>query len=225
MNSREFESIIEYEFKDRGLLENALTHSSYVNEKAWLKSNERAEFLGDAIFDVIISEYLYKKFENLEEGKLTKMRATIVCESSLANCGRKLGVQNYLKLGKGEELTGGRQRNSIIADAMEAVIGAIYLDGGLEAARVFVLKTFEKLLKSVNTEKLNFDYKTHLQEVLQKNGEVDISYVLDHEVGPDHEKTFYVNLFFNGSLIGQGSGKSKKSAEQKAAKKALEGGL
>lgn len=224
MNSRELETIIKYQFKEIGLLENALTHSSYINEKPWLKSNERAEFLGDAIFDVIVSEYLYKKFENMDEGNLTKMRASIVCESSLANCGRKIHIQDYLKLGKGEAMTGGRNRNSIIADAMEALIGSIYLDGGLESARQFVLTAFETIINSENSEKLNFDYKTHLQEILQKNGDVDISYVLDHEEGPDHDKTFYVKLFFNGTLIGQGSGQNKKSAEQKAAKKALEGG-
>lgn len=225
MSSKEFEKMIAYKFLNIGLLENALTHSSYTNEKPWMKSNERAEFLGDVILDVVISEYLYKEFPDVEEGKLTKMRAAIVCESSLAMCGKGLGIQRYLLLGKGEERTGGRKRNSIIADAVEAVIGAIYLDGGLEAARDFVFMAFKNQMSLSNLERVNIDYKTQLQETLQKNGDVEIVYLLDHEEGPDHEKTFYVNLLFNGKRIGQGSGKSKKLAEQQAAQNALGGGF
>lgn len=227
MNELGFQKKIEYEFQNVELLIKALTHSSYVNEGKLLGqayNNERLEFLGDAIFDAIISEYLFNRLEAVEEGELTKMRASIVCERSLAECGNRISIGKYLRLGKGEENTGGRNRGSILADAMEAVIGATYLDGGWDAAKNLVLKLFETTIESAILGKLHKDYKTDIQEKLQSRGEADISYIIDKEEGPDHDKTFYINLSFNGKIIGSGSGRSKKEAEQNAAKQALERG-
>lgn len=226
MNEAKFQQIIKYEFRQAELLCNALTHSSFSNEGKAAKGydNERLEFLGDAIFDAIISEYLYNRLNKVEEGRLTKIRATIVCESALAQCGRQLSLGSFLNLGRGEENSGGRKRNSILADAMEAVIAAIYLDGGWEKAREFVLENFAQIIEEALSGKRYTDYKTDIQERLQAHGDAEITYVIDREEGPDHDKTFYVNLVFNGKVIGSGSGRSKKEAEQKAAKEALEKG-
>jgi dsRNA-specific ribonuclease len=155
---------------------------------------------------------------------LTKLRAVIVCERSLAVCGAGISVGEYLQLGKGEENSGGRKRSSIIADATEAVIGAIYLDGGWDAVRDFVIRIFSVLIEDALAGKLHMDYKTEIQERLQSHGEADISYAIEREEGPDHDKTFYANLIFQGNVIGSGSGRSKKEAEQQAAKQALERG-
>jgi ribonuclease-3 len=221
----EVEKIINYQFKDKELLKNALTHSSYSNEetdKTSSKNNERLEFLGDAIFDAIISEYLYKLMTDVEEGRLSKLRSKVVCESSLAKCGKHLGINKYLRLGRGEENNGGRERNSIIADAMEALIGAIFLDGGMEDARKFVLNTFEHTVELALAGKLNTDFKSEIQERLQAQGISEITYRLDKQKGPDHNKTFYVSLWANGNMLGIGEGQTKKEAEQNAAKAALE---
>lgn len=226
MNELDFQKVIQYQFHNADLLKNALTHSSFINEgkSAITENNERLEFLGDAILDAVISEYLYKRLSHVEEGVLTKLRAVIVCERSLAACGTKASIGNYLRLGKGEENSGGRKRCSILADAMEAVIGAIYLDGGWDEVRDFVIRTLGDLIEDAISGKLHMDYKTEIQEKLQSNGEAAISYVIEREEGPDHDKTFYANLLFQGKVIGSGSGRSKKEAEQHAAKQALERG-
>ncbi len=226
MSDIEFQENIKYKFKELNYLDKALTHSSFVQEKKQRcgKDNERLEFLGDAFFDAIISEELFKKLTNVSEGKLTKLRASIVCEKSLAEQGKKLEVGKYLKMGKGEEHMGGRERESIIADAMEAIIAAIFLDGGFEEAKTFVLRTFKETIEDALSGKLTKDYKTELQESLQINGDVKIIYHIDKEEGPDHDKTFYVSLLVEGKHIGSGIGKSKKEAEQNAAKYALESG-
>ena len=224
MNELELFEALGYKFRDLSLLQNALTHSSYTNEEKneTISNNERLEFLGDAIFDAIISEHLYNLMTDVEEGRLTKLRAMIVCERSLAECGNRLGISRFLRLGRGEERNGGRGRTSIIADAMEAVIAAIYLDGGFDAARDFVLSALRPTIDSALDGKLQMDFKTEIQERLQSKGEVDIQYRLDRQEGPDHSKTFYISLWADGIKIGQGQGQTKKEAEQNAAKAALE---
>ena len=227
-NSKEFEKKIRYTFRDRQLLDKALTHSSYVKEngQSRLNDNERLEFLGDAFFDAVIGEALYRALPQAEEGTLTKMRASIVCEKSLARAGRRLGIGRHMLFSRGEEKCGGRDRASILADAMEAVIGAIYLDGGYEQAKAFVLEIFKEDLQDAGRGKLsNRDYKSELQEQLQANGILNIRYVLEKEEGPDHDKTFSVRLDIRGEAAGRGTGKSKKLAEQNAAKDAIERGM
>lgn len=227
-NSKEFEKKIGYTFRDRQLLDKALTHSSYVKEngQSRLNDNERLEFLGDAFFDAVIGEALYRALPQAEEGTLTKMRASIVCEKSLARAGRRLGIGRHMLFSRGEEKCGGRDRASILADAMEAVIGAIYLDGGYEQAKAFVLEIFKEDLQDAGRGKLsNRDYKSELQEQLQANGILNIRYVLEKEEGPDHDKTFSVRLDIRGEAAGRGTGKSKKLAEQNAAKDAIERGM
>ncbi|WP_027399255.1 ribonuclease III [Anaerovorax odorimutans] len=232
MNEVKFQKAIKYKFNDIQLLKTALTHSSYVNEfkndrahhNKDEQNNERLEFLGDAIFDAVISDELYKKLWDVEEGVLTKLRASIVCERSLARCAKSLSLGKLISLGKGEENSGGRSRNSILADAMEAVIGAVYLDGGFEAAKSFVLSIFGSIIEDALNGKLYKDYKTDIQEILQARGEADIRYIIEKEEGPDHNKTFYVNLLFNGKVIGNGCGRTKKEAEQNAAKEGIERG-
>lgn len=223
MNSQNLQAALNYRFKDSQLLQNALSHSSYINENKATRgsSNERLEFLGDSIFNGIISEILYHRLDNCEEGELTKNRAAIVKESSLAECAKRLNLGDFLLLGKGEESTGGRQRRSILADAMEAVIAAIYLDGGALAARSFVQEAFSDLIDEAVSGDLYMDFKTAFQEKLQANGDVSISYIVDNEIGPDHEKTFYVKVMVGGGVMGAGAGRTKKMAEQDAAKDAL----
>lgn len=225
---QQFESIIGYEFGDLTLLDQALSHSSYTRERREeeLNDNERLEFLGDAFFDAIIGEALYKMFPDAEEGRLSKMRASIVCEASLAQAAKRIELADYLLLGYGEEKNGGRHRESILADATEAVVGAIYLDGGYEYVKAFVLNTFEKELQDAKDGKfLNKDFKSALQEELQAAGIHGIKYILEKEEGPDHDKTFTVRLEVNEKPVGHGTGKSKKTAEQAAAKQALERGI
>ena len=226
MNELDFQKRIQYQFQNIDLLNNALTHSSYINEEKTetTGSNERLEFLGDAILDAIISDYLFTRLEKVEEGELTKLRSVIVCERSLAYCGTELSIGEYLHLGKGELNSGGRNRCSIIADAIEAVIGAIYLDRGWNTVRDFVLRFFSDIIEDAISGKLYMDYKTEIQERLQLQGDANIVYVIEKEEGPDHDKTFYSNLLFKGQIIGSGSGRSKKEAEQHAAKQALERG-
>lgn len=224
MNYKELEKILGYEFINIENLETSLRHSSFINEKnlSNLMNYERLEFLGDAIFDAIISDYLFFNLINREEGELTKIRAEIVRESSLAKCALTLGIGTFMYLSKGEESSGGRERKSILADVMEAIIGAIYVDGGFLKVKEFVLRQFRGVIEAAISGSLFSDYKTALQEKLQVNGDIEISYIIEKETGPDHEKTFYINLKANGEEIGKGIGKSKKEAEQNAAKNALE---
>ncbi len=223
MSINQFEQIIGYDFRNKQLLERALTHSSYNREKNTKhQDNERLEFLGDAFFDAIVSAELFNKMENSTEGQLTKTRAAIVCEESLAAAARRINMGRHVFMGHGEEVTGGRERTSTLADAMEAVIGALYLDGGYYVTRDFVLRTFSDTIEAAVEGKLFSDYKSEVQEVLQKKGHIrTISYEIDREEGPDHDKTFFEHLSCDGKVLGEGSGKSKKEAEQNAAKAAL----
>ena len=220
---KDLETAIGYRFKNITLLQNALAHSSYANER-WhdsLKSNERLEFLGDSILGMAVAEYLYRNFPDRPEGELTRMRADMVCETSLAAVADKIGLGEHLLLGHGEERFGGRKRASILADAVESVIAACFLDGGMEAARGFVSKY---ILTEVPVKQLhNADYKTALQELVQQKKDQALSYELIGESGPDHDKQFQVRVLLNGAPIGTGIGRSKKRAEQDAARNALEG--
>lgn len=219
----ELEKKICYKFKCKQNLVLALTHSSFANENKSEKigNNERLEFLGDSILNLIISEKIYKDYPELAEGEMTKSRANIVCESSLMKCSNELNLGNYILLGKGEEMTGGRSRASILSDAFEALIGAIYIDGGIKSARGFINRVMKRLVEdSVNG--LNYmDYKTQLQEIVQKNGNHTVSYKIVGEKGPDHDKHFVSQASISGRVAGIGEGKSKKEAEQNAAKEAL----
>lgn len=215
----DFEKKIGYEFKNKGLLERALTHSSYANEKGTGLDNERLEFLGDSVLGFITAEYLFELYKDKQEGELTKKRAYAVCEKTLFGYAEKIGLGNEIKLGRGEELTGGRHRPSVVSDAFEALIAAIYLDGGIEKATEFVLPFIE----IANEQKPVFkDYKSTLQEVLQQNPTEKFEYVVVGERGPDHDKEFIVEIHMNSNVIGKGVGSSKKKAEQQAAKSALE---
>ncbi len=216
---KEFQKMIGYEFKKEQLLRQALTHSSYANEKHMkkLSDNERLEFLGDAVLEIVSSEFLYHNYEKLPEGELTKLRASIVCEPTLALCTEELRLGDYLYLGRGEDLTGGRKRKSILSDALEAVIGAIYLDGGFANAKEFILKY---ILTDIENKKLFYDSKTILQEVVQSNHQ-QLEYVLIGETGPDHNKSFTVEVHIDEKRMSEGIGHTKKAAEQEAAYKAL----
>lgn len=218
------QEVLNYSYVNSKLLEEALTHSSYANEHRnhQVKDNERLEFLGDAILDLIISEYLFKKFPDMPEGDLSKMRASIVCEGSLAKMAKKMTLGQFILLGKGEELTGGRERASILADAFEAVTGSLFLDGGFEQARGFIHTTLvNEVEQSESIEALYTDYKTLLQECIQKVSMSPIYYEVVGEEGPDHDKHFQVEVFHDNQSLGRGIGKSKKEAEQDAARKAL----
>jgi ribonuclease-3 len=210
-------------FTDQGLLQQALIHTSYANERKGDSSqhNERLEFLGDAVLDLVISEYLYRRFGDLPEGELTKARATVVCEPALAGRAKAIGLGEHLLLGRGEAASGGRERISILADAFEAVIGAVYLDRGLAAAADFVLTQLADELARVAKGNYPQDYKTLLQEVVQRNSDSKLIYEVVDERGPDHSKVFVVAVYVGGNKLGEGSGRSKKEAEQKAACKAL----
>ena len=213
------ELIIAYKFHYPELLIQALTHSSHINESRLLKteSNERLEFLGDAVLEIIVSDYLYHRYAALPEGDLTRMRAGMVCESSLAEFARSISLGDFLILGKGEAATGGRERNSVLADAVEALLGAIYLDGGLEIAREFLQKHFLG-----KREQSFIDFKTLLQEKIQKTSDIPLSYQLIGEQGPDHKKEFVMEVWHDGQRLGRGAGGSKKAAQQQAAKAAME---
>lgn len=209
-----------YQFKNPALLARALTHSSYANERhVDTGDNERLEFLGDSVLGFITAEYLFANHRDFPEGELTKLRAYAVCEKSLFSYAEEIGLGHYLKLGKGEERTGGRTRPSVLSDAFEAVIAAIYLDGGMDEAKKFVLRFVVPYVEAKPTFK---DYKTMLQEVVQKNQGETLEYVLVSETGPDHDKCFTVEVHLNSNVIGRGVGGSKKKAEQNAAKEALE---
>ena len=216
----QLEQKIGYRFRNKKLLRQALTHSSYANEKKLgkLGCNERLEFLGDAVLELISSDVLYARFPQIPEGELTKKRASLVCEPSLAYCARQFGLPEYLLLGRGEDMTGGRMRDSIVSDATEALLGAIYLDGGFERAREFVLKF---ILNDIERKQLFYDSKTILQELVQEDGKQPVEYVLTGESGPDHNKQFEVEVRINGIPAGSGAGHTKKAAEQAAAYQAL----
>ena len=219
---KDLEAAIGYQFHNIALLQNALAHSSYANER-WhnsLMSNERLEFLGDSILGMCVAEYLYCTFPDRPEGELTRMRADMVCEKTLAAVAGRIGLGQHLLLGKGEEQGGGRTRNSILADAVESVIAASFLDGGMDAAKAFIQKF---ILVEVPVKKLNnVDYKTSLQELVQQKKNQVLTYTLVGESGPDHDKHFEVEVCLNGKVVGLGSGSSKKRAEQDAARVAIE---
>lgn len=216
---KKFQNLIGYTFKNEQLLKQALIHSSYANEKHLkkLSDNERLEFLGDAVLEIVSSEFLFQNYPNLTEGELTKLRASIVCEPTLAICTNEISLGDFLYLGKGEDHTGGRKRKSILSDAMEAVIGAIYLDGGFANAKEFVLKF---IMTDIEHKHLFYDSKTILQELVQGEHET-LTYVLLDETGPDHEKVFEVGVLVGNKEISTGKGYTKKAAEQEAAYKAL----
>ena len=217
---KELEKKIGHTFKDFSLLKQAMMHSSYTNEKHLPKyrCNERLEFLGDAVLEPVSSEYLFKESPHIPEGELTKTRASMVCEPSLALCARDIGLGDYLLLGKGEEATGGRERDSVTSDAMEALIGAVYLDGGFTSAKEFIHRF---ILTDLENKKLFYDSKTILQEIVQAGKKGDITYRLVREEGPDHNKSFEVQVMIGGTPYGEGKGRTKKSAEQQAAYQAI----
>lgn len=213
---KEFEDKIGYLFQNVKLLQGALTHSSYANEKHWeyRRNNERLEFLGDAVLELVSSDFIFHEHDSDTEGAMTKLRASLVCEQSLASSARELDLGKYIRLGKGERATGGAERDSILSDAFEAVIGAIYLDGGLESAAAFIRRF---VLSDIEDKQLFYDSKTILQEIIQDQGSNTLSYELVSENGPDHAKEFVICCHLNGKPMGTGTGKSKKAAEQKAA--------
>lgn len=214
---------IGYQFKNPALLNEALTHSSYANEhkSQHIKYNERLEFLGDSVLSIVVSDYIYKNCPELPEGELTKLRATLVCEKSLYEFAKKIDLGKYLILSKGERNNGGTDRPSILSDAFEALIAAIYIDGGIAPASKHILNFVIPAIKNSKKKKIN-DYKTTLQEIIQKNPGEKLEYVLVRESGPDHNKHFVVEVHLNSNVIGKGGGRSKKEAEQQAAREALE---
>ena len=211
---------IGYQYKDKTLLEQALTHSSFANEQKINKSKnyERLEFLGDAVLELVSSEFLFAANPDMPEGQLTRTRASMVCEPALAYCARELELERYIRLGKGEEMTGGRHRDSIISDVMEAVIGSLYLDGGFKVAHDFIHKF---ILSDLEDKILFYDAKTVLQEMVQETKDGTLSYELISEEGPDHNKMFKVEAHINGKALTQGCGRTKKAAEQQAAYEAI----
>ena len=221
MNLEKIEKEIGYEFKNKQLLEKALTHTSYDYENK-KQSNEKLEFLGDSILEFVSSEYIYHNYPNLKEGEMTKVRASVVCEDSLQKIAKMHNFSDFLYLGKSERTSQKEVRPAIMADSIEAVIAAIFLDGGLEETKKFILNNLAKPIENATKNIGQKDYKTVLQEVLQKNGNVDIEYVIVDEKGPDHEKVFTAEVKFNNKILATGEGKSKKQAEMEAAQKALE---
>ena len=216
---KELEEKIGYEFKNKELIWQALTHSSFSNEQKInkYKNYERLEFLGDAVLELLSSQFFFETYPEMPEGEMTKLRSSMVCELALAYCARDISLGNYLLLGKGEEITGGRTRDSIISDVMEAVIGALYLDGGLAVADVFVKKY---ILSDLESKQLFYDSKTILQEEVQKEGK-SLTYELVSEIGPDHDKIFVMEVRIDGHTVGKGQGRNKKTAQQQAAYQAL----
>lgn len=216
----ELEQKTGYDFKDKALFHQALTHSSYANEHRLSKAgcNERLEFLGDAVLELVCSDYLYRTYEDKPEGEMTKIRASIVCEPTLALCAEDLQLGEYLLLGKGEEATGGRMRPSVVSDALEALIGAIYLDGGFASAKEFIHRF---VLNDVEHKQLFYDSKTILQEMVQSEDEGDLTYELLKEEGPDHNKIFEVRALIGAQEVGRGTGRTKKAAEAVAAYRAI----
>ena len=215
------EKSIDYKFKNRELLENALRHTSYAYENH-TTSNEKLEFLGDSILEYVSSEYLFTHYKNLKEGEMTKVRATVVCEKSLYKIAPKHRFDEYIKVGRSERHTHGNKKPAIMADSGEAIIAAIYLDGGMEPAKKFIIENLKDEIEIATKNVGDKDYKTVLQEKLQENGEVKIEYSITNESGPDHDKTFEAEVEVNGKVLAKGIGKSKKAAQMQAAKKALE---
>lgn len=215
------EKAIGYEFSDKELLKTALTHSSYANENH-TRSNERLEFLGDSVLSIIISEYIFKKMQNVDEGDLSKFRATLVCESSLSEVAKDIKLSELVFLGRGEDKMGGRRKPSIISDAFEAVLGAIYLDSGLDKAKEWLLNLMSERVEKTLAGKLYSDHKTTLQEIVQRDGKSVVSYKTVSESGREHDKRFVVEVLINGETKCKASGHSKKEAEQAAAKATIE---
>ncbi len=220
---KDFQKKIDYKFKNEKLLREALTHSSYANEHKGsnVKCNERLEFLGDAVLSIVVADYIFKECPELPEGELTKLRAALVCEKALFKFAKEINLGDYLLLSKGEKNGGGAERPSIVSDAFEAVIAAIYLDGGMEPVRKHILRFVVPEIKNRNTKPFK-DYKTTLQEIVQKNPGEKLLYRLVSESGPDHDKHFVFEVLLNSNVIGKGGGRSKKEAEQNAAREALE---
>lgn len=218
---KEIEEHLGVYFNNPTLLKTALTHSSFANQFKDAEYNERLEFLGDAVLQLCITEYLFNNYKNKSEGELTKIRSLIVCENSLFEIAKKLKLGEYIRMSKGEELTGGRERTSIQADAVEAVIAAVYLDKGIGFVRDFILLHFQDIIKKAINNEIVLDFKTKLQEFLQKDGEVLIHYELIKYEGPPHRRKFFTNVMIDNKVMGEGCGYSKKEAEQNAAKEAL----
>ena len=218
---KEVEENLGVYFNNLTLLKTALTHSSFGNQFKDAEYNERLEFLGDAVLQLCITEYLFNNFKDKTEGELTKIRSLIVCGNSLYEIAKKLRLGEYIRMSKGEELTGGRERISIQADSVEAVIAAVYLDKGIGFVRDFILLHFEEIIKKAINNEIVLDFKTKLQEFLQKDGEVEIHYELTKYEGPPHRRKFFTNVSIDGKVMGEGSGYSKKEAEQNCAKEAL----
>jgi len=223
----ELKKKIGVEWNNLCLLEESLTHGSYVyeNKEAGVRDNQRLEFLGDAVLELVVSDYLFRSRPDLDEGALTKLRAAVVCESSLARAAREVGLGRCLRMGRGEEKSGGRDRPSILADALEALLGAVYLDRGLEEAKRLAVLLLGPALKGAVKGDTEPDYKTELQELVQKKWSEQVRYAILKEEGPDHQKSFTAGVYFRGELVGSGKGHSKKDAEQQAAKAALAGAL
>ena len=221
---RDLEKKLNYSFREPALLEEALNHSSYANEhrSAGLRSNQRLEFLGDSVLGFVTAEFLFRQHPDAPEGDLTRIRAALVCEQSLYEVARKLGLGQYLKLGRGEEAGGGRERISILADATEAVFAAVYLDGGIQEATALIHRCLLDAEREEVVEERRRDYKTALQELVQRQADQVLTYHMIGEAGPDHDKTFQAEVRLNGASVGTGSGHSKKEAEQAAARAALE---
>lgn len=217
----ELQKKLTVDFEDKQLIITAITHSSYANQKKNIKYNERLEFLGDAVLQIVISEYLFLNYQDKSEGELSKKRSLIVCENSLYKIAKGWDLGSYILMSNGEETTGGRTRVSILSDCVEAVIAAIYLDKGISIAEKFILSNFSKIIDNAMKDKIVLDYKTKLQEVLQKKGEVDIQYNLIKFEGPPHRRKFYISVIYHGEVHGTGTGYSKKEAEQDAAQTSL----
>lgn len=215
------EKLLNYKFNDISLLNTAITHSSYAHE-VLCENNEKLEFLGDAVLQLVISTFIFNEFKELSEGELSKLRANIVCEGTLAKMSEKIKISENIRIGKGEENSGGRKRPSILADAYEAIIGAIYVDGGFYKTEKYILSQMKDVIFELKNTFVISDYKTYLQELIQKNSTNPIEYVVVEESGPAHDKEFIVEVRHEGKVLGQGEGKSKKEAEQNAAKKAVE---
>ncbi|MEW6182757.1 MAG: ribonuclease III [Bacillota bacterium] len=218
---KELSDKIGFVWREEAYLRQALTHGSYAYEHPVMPNNQRLEFLGDAVLQLAVSDYLYRRFPEKSEGELTKLRAAVVCEPSLARLAQDLGIGEALLIGRGEAQSGGRQRPSILADAFEAVLGALYLDQGLDKAAKFLLVRLEPVINDVLEGRQESDYKTELQELLQQHSRENVSYVILKEEGPDHAKFFTAGVFWRGTCLGQGEGRSKKEAEQRAAREAL----
>ena len=221
MNFTILEDNLGYKFKDKGLLKKALTHTSYAYENK-VESNEKLEFLGDSILEFITSEYIYNTYTNLKEGEMTKVRATVVCGENLCKVAKSHNISEFLYLGKSEIISGGKNRTAILEDSVEAIIAAIYLDGGIEQVKKFIVDNLKEEIEEATKHVGIKDYKTVLQERLQENGDVKIEYEIIKETGPDHDKSFVAQVKLNGKILAQGEGKSKKQAQMQAAKKALE---